>query len=280
MDSIVTEELRAPAPQRDPSDEQVQAAKGALAHLESEAAALGNVPAAAPVHHAMGRIFLEELGDARSAAACYQNAFLLNPRYRPNLESARRLFASAGQKEKALALHHREESLLDDDGERAESLRAQAMLLRDLGRTEDANKLIDGALRLAPDHPALLKASVDAAEREAKGAITATLLIRSAGATRDPVYKAQLLRRAVLLLDAPQARSDGTPAQIAQPHEEAVRKLHQADPNDAIGFFATLLRARSSNDWETMLRLCRQRADRTAAAADRALAAASPAYRH
>ena len=279
MDSIVTEELPVPAPQRDPSDEEIQAAKDALAHLESEAAALGNVPSAAPVHHAMGRIFLEQLGDAKSAAVCYQNAFDLNPRYRPNLESARRLFAAAGRKDKALALHHREEALLDDDGERAESLRAQALILRELGRVEDAKKLIDGALRLAPEHPALLKASVEASEREGDRARTATLLIRSARATRDPVYKAQHLRRAVLLLDALRAQPDGASGDITQLHDEVVHKLHQADPNDAIGFFATLLRARSSNDWETVLRLCRQRADRTAGAADRALAAAIAAYR-
>src|SRR5207248_7814839 len=108
---------------------------------------------------------------------------------------------------------------------------------------------------------------------------TATLLIRSARATRDPVYKAQHLRRAVLLLDALRAQPDGASGDITQLHDEVVHKLHQADPNDAIGFFATLLRARSSNDWETVLRLCRQRADRTAGAADRALAAAIAAYR-
>src|SRR5439155_1690960 len=266
-----------PAPRHDPSDEQIQAAKDALANLMAGAANLGKVPAAAGVHHAMGRIFLEQLGDEKSAAVCYQNAFELNPRYRPNLESARRLFAAAGQKDKALALHHREEALLDDDGARAESLRAQAMLLRELGRAEDAKKLIDGALRLAPEHPALLKAGVEASERQGDRARTATLLIRSADATRDPVYKAQLLRRAVLLLDALRGQPEG--ADTAQLHDEAVRKLHQADPNDAIGFFATLLRARSSNDWETVLRLCRQRADRTAGAADRALAAAIAAYR-
>src|SRR5207248_7417515 len=162
MDAIVTEEPPVPAPQRHPSDDQIQAAKDALAHLEGEAAALGNVPSAAPVHHAMGRIFLEQLGDAKSAAVCYQNAFLLNPRYRPNLESARRLFAAGGEKEKALALHHCEEELLDDDAQRAESMRAQSTLLRELGRTDDAKKLVDAALRLAPEHPGLLKASVEA----------------------------------------------------------------------------------------------------------------------
>jgi len=91
--------------------------------------------------------------------------------------------------------------LLEHGDHRAESLRAQALLLRSLGRTEDAKRLIDDALQLAPDHrPA--KSRVEAAERDGDRALTASLLVRSAGATRDPVYRATLLRRAVLLLDA------------------------------------------------------------------------------
>src|SRR5436190_1690144 len=82
----------------------------------------------------------------------------------------------------------------------AESLRAQAVLLRGLGRTDDARRLIDDALQLAPDHPALLKLRIESAERDGDRPLTADLLLRAAGATRDPVYRAQLLRRAVLLL--------------------------------------------------------------------------------
>src|SRR5262249_34486096 len=128
-------------------------------------------------------------------------AFLLNPKYRPNLEAARRLFAIVGRPEKALALHQREEALLKEAAPRAESLRAQATLLRELGRDEEAKKLIGEALQLAPEHPALLKASAEAAQRDGDRLLCARLLMRSAGVTRDPVYKAQLLRRAVLLIE-------------------------------------------------------------------------------
>jgi tetratricopeptide (TPR) repeat protein len=287
MDPIPAQELAAPTSQREPTDAEIRAAKDVLAQLEAEAAALGPTAAAAQVHLAMGRVFIDQLGDAKSAAICYQNAFLLNPQYRPNLEAARRLFASAGRHDRTLALHQREEALLDQDAERAESLRAQANVLRDLGRPDEARKLLEVALRLSPDHPALLKASAGAAQRDGDRALASQLLIRSAGATRDPVYKAQLLRRAVLLLD--EAHSQGAPPQgdgaapssadLAALHEEAVRKLYQADPNDPVGFFATLRRARAANDWEAVLRLCRQRADRTAAAADRVQVAAIAAYR-
>src|SRR5438132_828507 len=289
MDPIATQELAVPIPQREPTDADIRAARDALAQLEAEIGTLGPTAAAAQVHLAMGRIYIDQLGDAQSAAICYQNAFLLNPQYRPNLEAARRLFASAGRHDRALALHQREEALLDEDAERAESLRAQANVLRDLGRPEQARKLIEAALRLSPDHPALLKASAGEAQRDGDRALAAPLLIRSGGATRDPVYRAQLLRRAVLLLDEAQAQSQGSPppvdgaapasAELAALHEEAVRKLYQADSNDPVGFFTTLKRARAGNDWEAVLRLCRQRADRTASAADRALVAAIAAYR-
>ncbi len=198
MDPIVTTEIPVPIAQREPTDAEVQAARDVLAQLEAEARALGRTKAGAPVHYAMGRIFVEQLGDQRSAATCYQNAFLLNPNYRPTLEAARRLFASAGRYEKTLALHQREAELLADPAPRAESLRAQALVLRELGREEEAKKLIGEALQLAPEHPALLKASVAAAQREGDRLLCARLLMRSAGVTRDPVYKAQLLRRAVL----------------------------------------------------------------------------------
>ena len=284
MDSLVEQVRAAPSP----SDSALQAAREQLAHLEAEARALGPVPSAAQVHHTMGRIFEEQLGDAKSAAACYQNAHLLDPRYRPTLEAARRLFVKAGRYEQALALHKREEELLDHDDHRAESLRAQAALLRGLGRQDEARQRIDDALQLVPDHPSLLKLRVEAAEQDGDRALTASLLLRAAGAARDPVYKAQLLRRAVLLLEA--LRAEGTRAtaavdarpggaQLDSLHEEAVRKLAQSDANDPIGFSAMLLRARSGNDWEAVLRLCRQRAERTNSPADRALAAAIAAYR-
>jgi tetratricopeptide (TPR) repeat protein len=273
---IVTRE---PAPQREPSEKEIEAAKEALAHLEAEARTMGRAPVAAPVHHAMGRIFIDQLGDAKSAATCFQNAFLLNPQYRPNLEAARRLFAGSGQQDKALALHRCEEAMLEDNAHRAESLRAQALLLREMGRAEEATSLLDDALRLAPDHPALLKASVQTALGQGERERAAQLLVRSADATRDPVYKAQLLRKAVLLGETAANEAQPAPAELQTLHEAAIRKLHQADGNDAVGFFSTLLRARSTNDWEAVLRLCRQRAERTASAADRALVAAVAAFR-
>ena len=291
MDPIITTELPAPLPQRDPTEAEVSSARDALSHLGREADALGRTPAAAAVHSAMGQIFVEKLGDQKSAAICFQNAFLLNPLYRPNLESARRLFTSSGRYEKALALHQREEQQLKDPSQRAESLRAQALLLsRDLGQPAQAAVLIAQALELSPEHPALLRAAIDQAQRDGDRLGSARLSLRAAGSCRDNVQRAQLLRLAVLLFEELLAEPEGrtpppteparaTQAELKALHEEAVRKLHQADSNDPVGFLGMLLRARAANDWEAVLRLCRQRAERTQSPHDRALVAAIAAHR-
>ena len=292
MDPIVTTELPAPVPQKEPTDAEVQAAKELLAQLDAEARALGRTPPAAPVYYEMGRIWIEQLGDQKNAAVCYQNAFLLNPQYRPNLEAARRLFASAGRYEKSLALHKREEALLRDQAQRAESLRAQARLLGEMGRHAEAKALVDEGLKLAPEHPALLKSAVLNAARQGDKLLCAKLLIRSAGSTRDPVYKAQLLRRAVLLVEELQAEpqaQDGQPppteparpsaAELEALHDDALRKLHAADANDPVAFLGMVAQARLKNDWEAVLRHCRARAERTGSPSDRLLVAALAAYR-
>ena len=283
MDGALTQRHSTSSAAQGPDGEGTHAAGEALAQLESDALALGVTPRAASVHYEMGRIYGERLGDARSAAICFQNAFLLDPGHRLNLEAARRLFARQGQLERALAIHRREEALLPDAAERAESIRAQALLLESLGREDEARARVAAALSLAPEHPALLEASVEAALRARDRGDAARLLLRSANAARDPIYKAQLLRRTVLLVEEllaePEPPAGAGTTELSSLHEEAVRKLFQADGNDQIGFHGMLVRARSNNDWETVLRLCRRRAERTGSPADRALVAAIAAYR-
>src|SRR5947207_13532903 len=130
MDPIVTSRLSLGSiALHQPSDDDLKYATEQIAQLTEEAKALGPVAAAAPVHHAMGRLFIERLGDRKSAAACFQNSFKLNPRYRPNIESARRLFAAVGQWSRVVALHDNEQAVLEDPAQRPEQLRAQAQIL-------------------------------------------------------------------------------------------------------------------------------------------------------
>src|SRR5476651_320852 len=134
MDPIVTSRLSLGSiALHEATDEDLKYAQEQIAQLEEEARALGPIPGAASVHHAMGRLFVERLGDRKSAAACFQNAFKLNPRYRPNLESPR----------------------------------AQAQILSTrMGETAEAARRVSEALQLSPEHPALLVLAIEASERK------------------------------------------------------------------------------------------------------------------
>lgn len=268
MDATVTTGLLQSAAVREPTDAQVQAARELLEQLDAEARALGKSEHAAPLHYAMGRIYVERLFDLKSGAVCYQNAFRLAPEHLPTIEAARRLFASAGQLERAIALHEREAALLDDPAQKAESLRAQALFWEKLGRSGEAARLAEEGLALAPEHPALLAISVSAAERAGDRQGAAKLLLRSAASASDAIYKAHLLRRALLSLD------EGDELRA-----EASTRLFAADPNDPLAVASALAKARAANDWEEVLRLLRGRAERTDSAADRAAAAAVAAYK-
>ena len=261
-----------------PSEADIASASDALKELDREARALGTKPQAAHVHYAIGRIFAERLGDPRSAAIAYQNAFRLDPRYRPNLEAARRLFAGAGLIDRAVALHEREEELLASPSERAESLRAQASLLVTSDEEEAARRL-ERALDLAPEHPALLAAAIEAAERRGDRLETARLLLRAASAVRDVVQKAASLRRAARIAADLSRTDQGGDPDVSALQRDTLDRLHAADPRDPEGILGLLERARAAGDWESILRLYRDRAERTRTAYDRALVANIAAYR-
>src|SRR3954447_8641471 len=246
MDTVITQEAPAARPQRDLTDAEVQAASELLVQLDADARSLGKTAAAAQVYCAMGRVYAEQLGDAKSAAVCHQNAFLLDPGYKPNLESARRLFAGAGEHDKALALHRCEAALRADPAARAESLRAQAAVLESLGRAAEARQAIEEALVLAPDHLRLLNDAALAAQRQGDPATAARLFMRAAGAAADPVFQGRLLRSAVLV--AEQASAGSAASELGGLHEEALRGLRQADAADPVGFHAMLESARAGND--------------------------------
>lgn len=297
---IVTAQLHLSSALRDPNDAEVAAAGALLARLLEEAAVLGETPLAAPVHHAMGRIWIERLGDPRSAASCFQASFGLDPKYRPNLEAARRLFATEGQWERALAIHEKEEKLLGEGAARAESMLAQARILsRELKRFDKADEKIQKALLIAPEHPALLRAAVEAAEKGGDKLGCARLLMRSAGAIKDDVQRGLMLRKAVLILeelhlaemsaprkapaaDQPFATPNAaapTVTELEQLHEEALRRLAGAVPGDSIPALVMAQRARASGSWDELVQLAHEDAERSGAPADRLLAAQIAAFK-
>jgi hypothetical protein len=261
MKHVATARPAPAAPLRAPTEADLRGAGELLGELAAQAAALGPVARAAPVHHAMGRVWIERLGDPRGAAVCYQNAFALDPSYRPNLEAARRLFAGEGAWERALALHRCEEKLLQDPAVRAESLRAQAWILaQPLARPLEAAEALQRALVLAPEHPALLAAAAEAALDASDRPGAARLLLRAGEAVKDGLQRAALLRQAVLLLEELE-QSQGTP-EAGGVLGEAARKLQASDPDDPVGTAALLSLARAARAWDEVLRLSRQLVDR------------------
>ena len=82
-DSVVN----AAAHRREPTAAELQAAASELKELSREAADLLYRQEAAPLHCAMGRIYGERLGDARSAAICFQNAFRIDATHRTAIEA-------------------------------------------------------------------------------------------------------------------------------------------------------------------------------------------------
>ncbi|MBS2020766.1 MAG: hypothetical protein JST92_00025, partial [Deltaproteobacteria bacterium] len=294
---IVTAQLHLSSTLREPAPSEIQAAGALLDQLQAEAKALGSAAAAAPVHYAMGRVWIERLGDPQSAAICYQNAFTLDPKYRPNLEAARRLFASEGRHDRALALHEREELLLADPAAKAESLRAQARLLStQLKKPVEAAARVQQALALQPDHPGLLQAAVQAAEDQGDKHGAARILLRSAQVIKDDVQRALLLRRAVLVLEQLLAEAQNKPptpagttappiaegrsvAELEPMLADTLRRLHGADPGDPIALEGLIARARATGAWDEVAHLSRALAEQSNAASDRLLVAQICAYK-
>src|SRR5258708_25787531 len=218
MNHVATARPAPASPLRAPTEADLRRAGDLLYELGSQAGALGPVARAAPVHHAMGRVWIERLGDPRGAAVCYQNAFALDPSYRPNLEAARRLFAGEGAWERALALHRCEEQLLQDPAVRAESLRAQAWILaQPLARPLEAVEVLQRALVLAPEHPALLAAAAEAAFDAGDRPGAARLLLRAGEAVEGGLQRGAGLRRGGAFVEGGGARQGTPPARRARP---------------------------------------------------------------
>ncbi len=300
---IITAQLHLSTALREPNDEEVAAAGKLLERLDGEARALGETPQAAPVHHAIGRLWIERLGDPRAAASAFQAAFILDPKYRPTLEAARRLFAAENQWERVLALHQKEEALLGDAAAKAESLLAQARILsRELKAPEKAEGVIDRALELSPEHPALLREAVQVSERAGDRLVTAKLLLRSAQANKDDVQRGLMLRRAALILEELHAQSLliettpsgptsvaqfplGGPAATMKPaelealHEESLRRLLGASPGDPIATLVMAQRARAKASWDELVQLAHEEAERSSAPSEFLLAAQIAAYK-
>lgn len=137
-----------------PADAEVQAL---LAAYEREVKVRGNDPEAARLYHEMGLLWEERLKSPRNAAVCYQNAYRLNPKYVPNLQSARSLFADVGNWQLVVQLLDAEAQVAASEAERNALLMEKAAVLEErLSRADEALALLQALAAQVPDDVAVL----------------------------------------------------------------------------------------------------------------------------
>jgi len=162
-----------------------------------EARALGQTPEAVEALLDAGRVFQEQARDTARAVACFEEALEVDPRNPTALRALAAARSAAGSFDEALALYQR---LL----ETSDTPEARAAVLTELGRAAweqrgdlaSAQKYLDEALALAPDHiPAVLTAA-DVFYREGQWELAEKRLTEAVRRLRNqPAQTARLVVR-------------------------------------------------------------------------------------
>src|SRR5262249_27805109 len=122
-----------------------------IATLEREARALEPDPGSARLYHELGLLWERPLGNLRAAAAAFQAAYRIAPRFVENLRSARRIFSDVGNWGVVLQLLDAELAATEPPRARAALLFDKAQVLAErLDRWEAAAEALSLALELGP----------------------------------------------------------------------------------------------------------------------------------
>ena len=185
----------APGSQPAPFDPQQSARwQELLAELEREIAAIGEVPAAAPLYYEAGRIWEEKLAQPRNAWTCYNKAFQLQPKLVPNIRAAGRLAAQVGNWNVAVQIIESEIDAVDDARRRAHLYHRRGLILEEkLGQVEQARKSYQQACELAPGNLEFLKNLERLAVATGDWAEVIRVREQMIAATSDANVKVQLL---------------------------------------------------------------------------------------
>src|SRR5271165_6297539 len=177
----------------------LEEARARIASLEREARALGEGPEAALLFHEMGLLWEDPLHNPRNAAAAFQTAFRLAPRFVENLRAARRIFSEAGNWQLVLQLLDAELEATPAERPRAGLLYERAIVLDErLERHAEAAEAFRQVVAAQPADVGLLSqlASIWAARGDARAlADTLQLLAR---VVQDPRVAAEALLSAGL----------------------------------------------------------------------------------
>ena len=151
---------REPGPGRPPAgpgESESAEVRARIAALEREAKALEPDPRSARLYHELGLLWERPLGNLRAAAAAFQAAYRLAPRFVENLRSARRIFSDVGNWPMVLQLLEAELAATEGPRLRAALLFEKAEVLADrLDRWDAATGALAGALELEPADLGLL----------------------------------------------------------------------------------------------------------------------------
>ena len=237
------------APETGPAGEAVNSvddARSRIAALEREVRALGDDPEAALLFHEMGLLWEDPLRNPRNAAAAFQAAYRIAPRFIENLRAARRIFSDVGNWQLVLQLLDAELEATETGQARAALLYERALVLDErLDRHEEAARAFREVVAAQPGDVGLLSqlASIWSARGDARAlADTLQLLAR---AVEDPRVAAEALLSAGLLLEERLRDPDGA--------AEAYREAFALDPSDPV-LLAALARvaAREQRDDELL----------------------------
>lgn len=196
------------------------ASRSRIASLEEEARRVGASALGARLHHEIGKVWEEELGNEREAAHSYRRSLRMDPTYLPNLRALRRLLSRAGGWHLALPLLDAELDHAAKEG-RAELLVARGELLLHLGRRAEGHEAAEQAVRLAPGHPGALDL-LEALADDLGGLAPA---LRAAAEPLQGRDRARLLVAGALRLE-----------RLGQPGAALAlyREAHGADPSDVV----------------------------------------------
>ncbi len=125
----------------------------------AEAEMSPNPEAAAALIYKIGELYEHRLKDEHQAIASYQEVLTLAPNYFPALRALARIYKSQGAWESLVEVLRAEAANRMDPAERANALYQAAVIWEDqLRRPEQAIEVYQEVLRLAPAHPATLRA--------------------------------------------------------------------------------------------------------------------------
>ncbi len=160
--------------------------------LEREAATTTDPAVKTHALFAISRLHSERLGDRAEAVRALTRAMQVAPSDRLVLESMARLYEEAGEQlSLSHALAHAVEATRDDAERLALMHRIGHIYERRLGDDENARRWYEAALRLAPDHPPVLRALDNLYERSRAWEALIVMHLAAAEATASSVRRAQ-----------------------------------------------------------------------------------------